>query len=147
MYQVSLTQKRICSYTHYTHRAYFNIQDKSTLFTTLLTKYNRNNFNPWNFLITKIWNERRNKKIINNINNKTTFVIYEAIANKLRMSYPFYIIRVFINLLLFLLYPIIWGNFPIDIWVQWGNFPTKVTRPIIFMGEFSHWLFKGGESN
>ena len=30
------------------------------------------------------------------------------------MSYPFYIIRVFINLLCFLLYPIIWGNFPID---------------------------------
>ena len=58
---------------------------------------------------------KEKQKIINNINNKTTFVIYEAIANKLRMSYPFYIIRVFINLLCFLLYPIIWGNFPIDI--------------------------------
>ena len=47
--------------------------------------------------------------------NKNNRVIYEALANKLRMSYPFYIIRVFINLLCFLLYPIIWGNFPIDI--------------------------------
>ena len=48
-------------------------------------------------------------------NKKNNRVIYEALANKLRMSYPFYIIRVFINLLCFLLYPIIWGNFPINI--------------------------------
>ena len=54
-------------------------------------------------------------KIINNNNNKNKRVIYEALANKLRMSYLFYIIRIFINLLCFLLYPIIWGNFPIDI--------------------------------
>ena len=55
--------------------------------------------------------------IKSNQNNKSknNRVIYEALANKLRMSYPFYIIRVFINLLCFLLYPIIWGNFPIDI--------------------------------
>ena len=65
---------------------------------------------------------------------KTNRVIYEALANKLRMSYPFYIIRVFINLLCFLLYPIIWGNFPIDIWVQWGNFPINVAKPYHFYG-------------
>ena len=51
----------------------------------------------------------------NNNKNKKNRVIYEALGNKLRMSYTFYIIRVFINLLCFLLYPIIWGNFPIDI--------------------------------
>ena len=57
-----------------------------------------------------------NKTTINKtIKTKNNRVIYEALANKLRMSYPFYIIRVFINLLCFLLYPIIWGNFPIDI--------------------------------
>nr|DAV28375.1 MAG TPA: hypothetical protein [Caudoviricetes sp.] len=42
------------------------------------------------------------------------------------------------NCLCFLLYPIIWGNFPIKLQVQWGNFPIKLTYPIIFMGEFSH---------
>lgn len=54
-------------------------------------------------------------QINQNNKNKNNRVIYEALVNKLRMSYPFYIIRVFINLLCFLLYPIIWGNFPIDI--------------------------------
>ena len=57
----------------------------------------------------KIYQLNQNNK------NKNNRVIYEALANKLRMSYPFYIIKVFINLLCFLLYPIIWGNFPIDI--------------------------------
>ena len=59
----------------------------------------------------------KTKLSTNNQNNKSknNRVIYEALANKLRMSYPFYIIRVFINLLCFLLYPIIWGNFPIEL--------------------------------
>ena len=73
-----------------------------------------------------------------NNKNKNNRVIYEALANKLRMSYTFYIIRVFINLLCFLLYPIIWGNFPIDILVQWGNFPINLQEPITFLGIFSH---------
>lgn len=61
-----------------------------------------------------------------NNKNKNNRVIYEALANKLRMSYPFYIIRVFYYLLCFLLYPIIWGNFPINILVQWGIFPINL---------------------
>ena len=52
MYQVSLTQKRICSYTHYTHRAYFNIQDKSILLIAL----------PAKNITEKIFNQKRIQK-------------------------------------------------------------------------------------
>ena len=64
----------------------------------------------------------------------------------MRMLYAFiyYYAFLYINYD-FILYPIIWGNFPIDVKGQWGNFPIKVKEGITFLGIYSHRLRKGGE--
>ena len=57
------------------------------------------------------------------------------------MYYPFlYYYAFLLNSLCFLLYPIIWGNFPIKLKAQWENFPINVQGGITFLGEFSHRL-------
>ena len=60
-------------------------------------------------------------------------------SEKKRMIYTFiyYYAFLYINYD-FILYPIIWGNFPIGLNGQWGNFPIKVKQPITSLGIFSH---------
>ena len=38
----------------------------------------------------------------------------------------FILLEFLFNSLCFLLYPIIWGNFPIKLQAQWGNFPKEI---------------------
>ena len=63
-----------------------------------------------------------------------------------RINYECLILFILLEFLLiyyaFLLYPIIWGNFPIELKAQWGNFPINMQEPITFLGKFSHQLNK-----
>ena len=62
MYQVSLTQKKeyvVIPITSIGHTFTFKI--KQPYLSSYWQNITEIIFNPWNFLITKIWNERRNK--------------------------------------------------------------------------------------
>lgn len=68
-----------------------------------------------------------NKKELTTINNqKVLYRVIYAIAEITNVLSFLYSYAFLLNSLCFLLYPIIWGNFPIKLKVQWGNFPIKV---------------------